>query len=67
MTSHNTHDIVSIESIVGPQLNDQILAELQQAHPPLNPTPYDTHEQIMYRAGQRSVVEWIANRLTKEN
>ena len=33
--------------------------QLEERFPPINPTPEDTMEKIMYRSGQRSVVEWI--------
>jgi len=32
---------------------------LEETFPPTNPTPDDTMEKIMYRSGQRSVVEWV--------
>jgi len=32
---------------------------LTEVYPPLNPGPGDTMEQIMYRAGQRQVVEYL--------
>ena len=37
--------------------------ELDANFPPLTPTPGDTIETIMYRSGQRSVVEWLINRM----
>ena len=33
--------------------------QLEETFPPTNPTPEDSMEKIMYRSGQRSVVEWI--------
>jgi len=36
-----------------------LLSQLDDIFPPVNPTPDMTVEQIMFRAGQRSVVEWI--------
>ena len=36
-----------------------LIVELEATFPPTNPTPDDTMEKIMYRSGQRSVVEWI--------
>jgi|TARA_X000001036_G_C20409186_1_gene696248 hypothetical protein len=36
-----------------------LLTKLDETFPPTNPTPEDTMEKIMYRSGQRSVVEWI--------
>lgn len=40
-----------------------ILAEMEENFPPLHAGPTDTINQIMYRAGQRSVVDWLINRL----
>lgn len=38
-----------------------MLAKLDETFPPTNPTPEDSMEKIMYRSGQRSVVEWVMN------
>ena len=54
-----------LEPILGPTL-ESILLELEEIHPPLNPNPDEKMEQIMYRSGQRSVVEWIRNRISEE-
>jgi len=43
-----------------------ILQELEDNFPPTNPHPDDPTNLIMYRSGQRSVVEWINHRLTEE-
>jgi hypothetical protein len=43
-----------------------LVNELEENFPPLNPTPNDSHASIMYLAGQRAVVEWIADRLSNE-
>ena len=32
---------------------------LEETFPPTNPIPDDSMEKIMYRSGQRSVVEWV--------
>ena len=40
-----------------------IVTQLQETFPPINPTPDDTMEKIMYRSGQRSVVEWVIENL----
>ena len=40
-----------------------VLTELDENFPVLNPTPHTSIEQIMYQSGQRSVVEWLINRL----
>ena len=44
----------------------RLLEELEDVFPPVNPTPDTSVGHIMYRAGQRSVVEWIENRLDEE-
>jgi hypothetical protein len=36
-----------------------LLAVLEENFPPTNPTPQQSMEQIMFQAGQRSVVEWV--------
>ena len=38
-----------------------LLQELENIFPPTNPNPEETMEKIMYKSGQRSVVEWINN------
>jgi len=40
-----------------------LLQQLDETFPPTNPNPEDTMEKIMYRSGQRSVVEWIKENL----
>jgi hypothetical protein len=40
-----------------------IITELSETFPPVNPTPADDLTTIMYRAGQRSVVEYILNQM----
>lgn len=46
---------------------EQLLAELEDVFPPVNPTPDTTLSNVMYRAGQRSVVEWIQSKLDEES
>jgi len=46
---------------------EQLLAELEDVFPPVNPSPDTALNQIMYRAGQRSVVEWIHTKLDEES
>ena len=36
-----------------------LVHQLEETFPPVNSTPEDSLEKIMYRSGQRSVVEWI--------
>jgi hypothetical protein len=38
---------------------DRLCEELDAMYPPINPTPKDEDRLIMFRAGQRSVVEYI--------
>jgi len=40
-----------------------VLTEMEDRFPSVTPTPEDSIEKIMYRSGQRSVVEWLVNRL----
>lgn len=56
----------TLEAILGPNL-DQLIQELDEYFPPVNPTPETELSQIMYRAGQRSIVEWLKQRTEKNN
>jgi len=38
---------------------ERLEKELDAMYPPVNPTPKDDDRLIMFRAGQRSVVEYI--------
>ena len=40
-----------------------VLTEMQDRFPAITPSPEDSIEKIMYRSGQRSVVEWLVNRM----
>ncbi len=40
-----------------------ITQQLNENFPPVSPTPDDSIEKIMYRSGQRSVVEWLLTRM----
>ena len=55
----------TLEAILGPNL-ESILAELEEIYPPTNPNPNENMETIMYKAGQRSVVEWIKTRISED-
>ena len=46
--------------------NQAILNSLNETFPPVNPTPDMPIEQIMYRAGQRHVIEWIKQQMEQE-
>jgi hypothetical protein len=56
--SLNTLNLLTVE---------RLLAELEDLYPPINPTPDTPLNQIMYRSGQASVVEWIRTRITTED
>lgn len=54
-----------LEPILGPDVK-YILQEMEEIFPPVNPTPDTTVSQIMYRAGQRSVIEWLQQRINED-
>ena len=54
-TSLNTLNLLDVKGMTA----SAMLAKLEEIFPPTNPTPEDTMEKIMYRSGQRSVVEWV--------
>ncbi len=58
-TSHST---LSTLEAMGMQ-HHALVNELNENFPPITPSPEDTIEKIMYRSGQRSVVEWLLTRL----
>ena len=47
----------------GDTFSARLLDELEAMYPPINPSPKDDDRTIMYRAGQRSVVEYIQAKL----
>ena len=49
---------VNLLEVKGMQAKTMV-SQLNEIFPPTNPTPDDTMEKIMYRSGQRSVVEWV--------
>lgn len=62
-TSRNMHEVSTLE-VFGMQAHS-IIEELNEIFPPLNPSPSDSMSTIMYKAGQRSVVEWLFNRMNE--
>ena len=52
----------TLEPILGPNV-DSLLLEMEEKFPPVNPHPKEELSSIMYKAGQRSVIEWYKNRL----
>ena len=54
-TYPNTPDLLEVRGMTA----NVMISLLDQNFPPTNPTPEDSMEKIMYRSGQRSVVEWV--------
>ena len=52
----------TLEPLLGPNI-ESLLLEMEEKFPPLNPHPKEELSSIMYKAGQRSVVEWYKNRI----
>tara|TARA_R100000353_G_C6372377_1_gene159389 strand:+ start:350 stop:520 length:171 start_codon:yes stop_codon:yes gene_type:complete len=55
-----------LEPILGPTVQS-ILAELEELYPPTNPHHTEELAAIMYKAGQRSVVEWMKTRIKEDS
>jgi hypothetical protein len=55
----------TLEPIFGPNL-ESILQELEEKFPPVTPHPKEDIGAIMYKSGQRSVVEWLRDRISEE-
>ena len=45
----------------------KLVEELEEMYPPLTIDPSMSHELILYRAGQRSVVDYITQKTKPEN
>jgi hypothetical protein len=43
-----------------------LLVQLEENFPPITPHPDNPLSLIMYRSGQRSVVEWIQSQLSED-
>jgi len=56
----------TLEPLLGPNL-ESLLAEMEEKFPPINPHPKEQLSSIMYKAGQRSVVEWFGDRISDVN
>jgi len=39
---------------------------LEEKFPPINPHPKEELNVIMYKAGQRSIVEWMRDRIEED-
>ena len=55
-----------LEPLLGPTV-DSLSLEMDEKFPPINPHPKEELASIMYKAGQRSVVEWYRDRTTNES
>ncbi len=45
----------------------QIIQQLEETFPPVTPSPRDDISMIMYKSGQRSVVEWFIKKLEDDH
>ena len=52
----------TLEPILGPNV-ESLLIEMEEKFPPINTHPKEELASIMYKSGQRSVVEWYRSRL----
>ena len=52
----------TLEPILGPN-PESLLLEMEEKFPPLTPHPKEELASIMYKSGQRSVIEWYKARL----
>ena len=52
----------TLEPLLGPN-PESLLLEMEEKFPPVNPHPKEELASIMFKAGQRSVIEWYKNRL----
>ena len=57
--------MIKYEPLLGPT-HESILLEMEENFPPINPHPKEEYNTIMYKAGQRSVVEWLKDKLEEE-
>ncbi len=58
---------ISLNTLEGIGLQvSSVLQEMEELFPPTNPGPGDSISTIMYRSGQRSVVEWLKHKLSDE-
>ena len=54
-----------LEPLLGPNI-ESLLLELEEKFPPVNPHPKEEIGSIMYKSGQRSVIEWLNNRIKED-
>ena len=46
---------------------EKLIALAKETYPAITPTPQDSMETIMYKSGQRSVVEWLEKALDEDS
>ena len=56
----------TLEPLLGPNI-ESLLLEMEERFPPVNPHPKEELASIMYKAGQRSVIEWYRDRIKNES
>ena len=54
-----------LEPLLGPNIQS-LSTEMDEKFPPINPHPKENIAAIMYKAGQRSVVEWYQERIDND-
>tara|TARA_Y100000994_G_scaffold56120_1_gene45454 strand:- start:8005 stop:8184 length:180 start_codon:yes stop_codon:yes gene_type:complete len=55
-----------LESLFGPPFNQKLIQELQETFPPLTIEPGTDMTNIMFDAGQQSIISYLINRLEQE-
>ena len=56
----------TLEPLLGPSL-ESIILEMDEKFPPINTHPKEELASIMYKAGQRNVIEWLHSRVNEAN
>ena len=57
--------MINYEPLLGPT-PESLLLEMEDKFPPVNPHPKEELNTIMYKAGQRSIIEWLRERLEEK-
>jgi len=60
-------DLSAKDVFEGEQVLEKIVDELDSLFPSFLPTPISTISEIMFRSGQRSVVEYLLQKLETSN
>lgn len=71
MANVTTNNSLSLEQMQRPfKLGltvDGLMKELEITFPELSPQRNESHEALMWRGGERSVVNWIRSRIQEES